>query len=73
MNSHFFLEIPQLDPKPLNQILDQPLFEMNDLDLSMFQHGCAESHLSSYWKQLLRDNLAEVFQIHQIFNPIPRF
>ena len=31
-----FPEIPQLDPKPLNQILDQALFELNDLDLRMF-------------------------------------
>ena len=62
-----FSEIPQLDPKPLNQILDQALFELNDLDLRMFQHECADTHLFSYWKQLLRDNLAEVFQSHQIF------
>ena len=33
----------------------------------MFQHDCAHTHLFSYWKQLLRDNLAEVFQSHQIF------
>ena len=62
-----FPEIPQLDPKPLNQILDQALFELNDLDLRMFQHECADAHLFLYWKQLLRDNLAEVFQSHQIF------
>ena len=62
-----FPEIPQLDPKPLNQILDQALFELNDLDLRMFQYECADTHLFSYWKQLLRDNLAEVFQSHQIF------
>ena len=31
-----FPEIPQLDPKPLNQILDQALFELNALDLRMF-------------------------------------
>ena len=62
-----FPEIPQLDPKPLNRILDQALFKLNDLDLRMFQHECADTHLFSYWKQLLRDNLAEVFQSHQIF------
>ena len=62
-----FPEIPQLDPNPLNQILDQALFELNDLDLRMFQHECTDTHLFSYWKQLLRDNLAEVFQSHQIF------
>ena len=62
-----FPEIPQLDPKPLNQILEQALFELNDLDLRMFQYECADTHLFSYWKQLLRDNLAEVFQSHQIF------
>ena len=33
-----FPEISQLDPKPLNQILDQALFELNDLDLRMFHH-----------------------------------
>ena len=62
-----FPKIPQLDAKPLNQILDQVLFELNDLDLRMFLHECADTHMFSYWKQLLRDNLAEVFQSHQIF------
>ena len=62
-----FPEIPQLHPKPLSQILDQALFELNDLDLRMFQHECADTHLFSFWRQLLRDNLAEVFQSHQIF------
>ena len=62
-----FPEIPQLDPKPLNQILDQALFELNDSDRRMFQHECADTHLFLYWKQLLRDSLAEVFQSHQIF------
>ena len=62
-----FLEIPQLNPRPLNQILDQALFELNDLDLRMFQHESADTHLFSYWKQFLRDSLAEVFQSHQIF------
>ena len=42
-----FPEIPQLDPKRLNQILDQALFELNDLDLRMFQHECADTHLFS--------------------------
>ena len=51
----------------MNKILDQALFELNDLDLRNFQHECADTHLFSYWKQLLRDNLAEVFQSHQIF------
>ena len=31
-----FPKIPQLDLKPLNQILDQTLFELNGLDLRMF-------------------------------------
>ena len=62
-----FPEIRQLDPKPLYQILDEALFELNDLDLRMFQHECAETHLFSNWKQLLRDNLAEVFQGDQFF------
>ena len=62
-----FPEIPQPDPKPVNQILDEALFELNDLDLRMFQHECAVTHLFSYWKQSLRGNLAEVFQSHQIF------
>ena len=62
-----FPEISQLDPKPLNQILDQSLFELNDLDLRIFQHECTDTHLFSYWRQLIRDNLAEVFQSHQIF------
>ena len=60
-----FPEIPKLVFKPLNQILDQALFELNDLDLRMFKHDCADTHLFSYWKQLLQDNLAEVFQSRQ--------
>ena len=40
-----FPEIPQLDPKPLNQILDQALFDLNDIDLTMFKHKCADTHL----------------------------
>ena len=40
---------------------------MNDIDLRMFRHECADRHLFSYWKQLLRGNLAKVFQSHQIF------
>ena len=62
-----FPEILQFDPKRLTRILDQALFELNDLDLRKFQHECADTHWFSYWKQLLRDNLAEVFQSHQIF------
>ena len=62
-----FPEIPQLDPKPLNGILDQTFFELNGLHLRMFQHECADTHLFLYWEQLLRDNLAEVFQSHRIF------
>ena len=58
---NLFPDIPQLDPKPLNQILDQALFELNDLDLRMFQHERADTHMFSYWKQLLRDYLAEGF------------
>ena len=33
----------------------------------MFQHEGAYTHLFSSWKQLLQDNLAEVFQSHRIF------
>ena len=62
-----FPEITQLHPKPLNQILDQALFELNDLDLRMFQQECADMHLFSYRKHLLRDNLAKVFQSHKFF------
>ena len=62
-----FPEIPQFDPKPLHQILDQAFFESDDRDLRMFQHECADTHLFSYCKKLVRDNLAEVFQSHQIF------
>ena len=62
-----FPKILQFDPKPLNQILDQALFELNDLQLRMFQHECVDTHLLSYWKQFLRDTIPEVFQSHQIF------
>ena len=50
----------------MNDILDQALFELNGLDPRMFQHESADTHLFPYCKQLLRDNLAEVFQSHQI-------
>ena len=43
------------------------MFELNDLDLKMFQHESADTHLFAFWKQLLRNNLAEVFQSRQIF------
>ena len=62
-----FPEIPQLDSMPLNQILDQALFELKDLDIRMFQHECVDTHLFLNWKQSLGDNLAEVLQSHQIF------
>ena len=67
-----FHEILQLDPKPLNQILDQALFEKIDLDLRMFQHERADMHLFSCWRQLLQDKLAEVYQSHQIFKCDPK-
>ena len=70
MDFFFLPEIPQLDPKPLNQILHQALFELNDLDFRMFHYECADRHMFSYWKQLLRDNLIEVFQKHQIFKTV---
>ena len=62
-----FREIPQPDPKSLNQVLDQALFELSDPNIRMFQHECADTHLFSYWKQLLPDKLAEVIQSHQAF------
>ena len=31
-----FPRYPPLDPKPLNEILDQAMFELNDLDLRIF-------------------------------------
>ena len=43
-----FPKIPQLNPKLLNHILDQLSFKLNDLDLRMFEHECADSHLFSY-------------------------
>ena len=33
----------------------------------MLQHEWTDTHLFSYWKKLLRDKLAEVFQSNQIF------
>ena len=65
--SIFYPGIPQINPKPLNQILDHALFELNDLYLRIFQHECADIHLFSHWKQMLKDKVAEVFQSHQIF------
>ena len=67
MHLHSFPEVPQLDPKTLNQIMDQALIELNELDLRMFQHECADTYLFSFWKQLLRHNLAEVCKSQQIF------
>ena len=62
-----FPETSQFDPKLLNQILDQASFELKDLDLRMFQNERADTYLFSYWYQLLREILSEVFQSHQIF------
>ena len=62
-----FPKVPQLDPEPLNEVLDQALRELNDLDIRKFRYECADANLFTYWRQFLRDNLAELFQSHQIF------
>ena len=57
-----FPPLPRLDPKPLNSILEDALRRLTDLDVRMFSKECADAQLFTYWKQLLEDNLAEVFQ-----------
>ena len=62
-----FPQIPQLDPEPLNEILDKALARLVSLDIRMFSRECADPHLFNYWKDFLRDNLAEIFQSHRMF------
>ena len=62
-----FPQIPQLDPEPLNEILDNALARLVSLDIRMFHHECVDPHLLEYWKRFLRDNLAEIFQSHKMF------
>ena len=57
-----FPQLPGLDPKPLNSILEDALRRLTDLDVRIFSKECADAQLFTYWKQLLEDNLAEVFQ-----------
>ena len=62
-----FPPLPRLDSKPLNSILEDALRRLTDLDLTMFSKECADAQLFTYWKQLLEDNLAEVFQSQKLF------
>ena len=63
-----FSPLPRLDPKPLNSILEDALRQLTDLDVRrMFLKECADAQLFTYWKQLLEDNLAEVFQNQKLF------
>ena len=63
-----FPQIPQLDPEPLNEILDKALARLVSLDIRMFSRECADTHLFNYWKDFLRVNLAEIFQATGCFN-----
>ena len=60
-------KIPRLDPKPLNSILEDALRRLTDLDVRIFSKECADAQLFTYWKQLLEDNLAEVFESRKLF------
>ena len=62
-----FPPLPRLDPTPLNAILEDALRRLTDLDVRMFSKECADAQLFTYWKQLLEDNLAEVFQSQKLF------
>ena len=63
-----FPEIPQLDPEPLNEILEGALTQLRSLDYRMFQRECVDPHLFGYWKRFFRDNLAEIYQSHRLFH-----
>ena len=63
-----FPQLPRLDPIPLNSILEDVLRRLTDLDVRMFSEECADAQLFTYWKQLLEDNLAEVFQSQKLFD-----
>ena len=62
-----FSQVPYLDPEPLNQILENALNRLTDLVLRMFSRECADPHLFKYWKRILQDILAEIFQSHRMF------
>ena len=54
MDQLLFSVIPQLDSEPLIQIVDQALFELNDMSLRMFQCESAVMDLFSYWPHFKR-------------------
>ena len=51
----------------MNSILEDALRRLTDLDVRMFSKECADAQLFTYWKQLLEDKLAEVFQSQKLF------
>ena len=47
--------------------MDKALTRLVSLDIRMFSRECADPHLFNYWKDFLRDILAEIFQSHRMF------
>ena len=54
-------------PQPLNSILEDALRRLTDLDVRMFSKECPDAQFFTYWKELLEDSLAEVFQSQKLF------
>ena len=62
-----FPPLPRSDPKSLNSILEDALRRLTDLDVRIVSKECADAQLFTYWKQLLEDKMAEVFQSQKLF------
>ena len=62
-----YIPLPRLDPTPFSSILEDAFRRLTDLDVRVFSKECEDAQLFTYWKQLLQDNLAEVFQSQKLF------
>ena len=62
-----FPQIPELEPEPLNEILDKALARLVSFDLRLFARECADPHLFSYCKKFFRDKPAEIFHSLRMF------
>ena len=62
-----FPQLPRLNPKPLNSVLEDALRRLTDLEVRMFSKECADAQLLTFWEQLLEEKLAEVFQSQKLF------
>ena len=58
-----FPQLPRLDPKPLNSILEDALRRLTELDVRMFSKECADEHLFFTGNSCLRIIWQKFFRI----------